>query len=796
MSVRQIYRLKVQRVGQACLFDLSWGQGQQLSAQISYPESLEAAYATWVRCYLFFYKNLSLNGATELRGELKATGRITPVGVDWQAELVQAEAELLQQLHHWLRSAELYEIRQAIRQPADLLLVCEPLALARLPWETWDLGNVRIARCPANVRAASRVPPQRRRRVRVLAILGDEKGLDFAADRAAVKALAPKAEVQFVGWQPGISIPELKRQICDAISNPLGWDILFFAGHSNETNLTGGELSIAPNTVITIHEIAPYLQQIQERGLQLAIFNSCSGLSIAMALIDMGLSQVAVMREPIHNRVAQIFLGRFLQHLNRYHDAHDALNSAVMGLQQEEYLAYPSAHLVPSFFRHPESKPFQLQPMGLKHRLRPWLPTRREAVALTILILLSLWPSLQQALLDQRILTQSIYRMLTEQMPAATTPPITLVQIDDASIQKAGIRDPNPMDRAYLAKLVDQLVASNSRVIGLDYLLDRQQPQSDAFLASAVRSAVAQHNTWFVFAATTQANGVEIGVNPKTEIAAPTWSLQAHVHGHPTHLELPAVDCRQSCPFAYLVALVAAYQEAGTGKVQPSLGREGELKSRFLDAAEQLSEPGLQFIQEHQQTWLTTGSYHANQQWLDPILDFSIPPEQVYQRISAWQLLEAGERQDLKPVVILASGGYAEAGVDQPDNFAMPSALKFWRASLPDNDINSTKSVFTGGEAHAYMVHHLLQKRIVVPVPDVWMVMLMALLGKAIVLKWGHSLSMKRWRAIGVGAGATGVYGLMSLQAYLSASIVLPVLMPSITALLYLLPLWEGNHRG
>ena len=120
--------------------------------------------------------------------------------------------------------------------------------------------------------------------------------------------------------------------------------------------------------------------------------------------------------------------------------------------------------------------------MGVRHRIRPWLPTRREAVTLAVLILLSLWPSLQQTLLDQRILAQSVYRMLTAQMPAPTSPPLTLVQIDDASLQRADIKDPNPMDRAYLAKLVDRLVAKKSRIIGIDYLFDRQQPPSDLSL--------------------------------------------------------------------------------------------------------------------------------------------------------------------------------------------------------------------------------------------------------------------------------------------------------------------------
>jgi hypothetical protein len=51
--------------------------------------------------------------------------------------------------------------------------------------------------------------------------------------------------VQFVGWQPGKTSTELKTQICEALTDAKGWDVLFFAGHSNETAITGGELAIA-----------------------------------------------------------------------------------------------------------------------------------------------------------------------------------------------------------------------------------------------------------------------------------------------------------------------------------------------------------------------------------------------------------------------------------------------------------------------------------------------------------------------------------------------------------------------
>ena len=76
----------------------------------------------------------------------------------------------------------------------------------------------------------------------------------------------------------------------------------------------------------------------KENGLQVAIFNSCSGLSIANKLIDLGFSQVAIMREPIHNQVAVEFFMQFSQALAEYKDVHQSLLAASEYLNQKNYI--------------------------------------------------------------------------------------------------------------------------------------------------------------------------------------------------------------------------------------------------------------------------------------------------------------------------------------------------------------------------------------------------------------------------------------------------------------------------
>jgi hypothetical protein len=317
------FYLTIQQVEQVCLFQLSWGQGQHLSVNVTYPENLTKLYQEWQHIYLSFYKKA-------LRGKVANMGSLAAPPIDWHARLVQAEAQFLSEFHHWLRSAELFEIRKQIAQASkqnqtpylDIFITCSTLTLAKLPWEVWEIGTefalessqIRIVRTAKNrqgtVTATQGKYPHK---ARILVILGDETGLNFKTEKQAIKSLKPHADVKFIGWQPNKNIDELKTEIVKTISSQIGWDILFFAGHSNETDLTGGELGIAPHVALSISELEPALITAKDRGLQCAVFNSCNGLTIADKLIDLGISQVAVMREPIHNEVAEEFLLRFLQ---------------------------------------------------------------------------------------------------------------------------------------------------------------------------------------------------------------------------------------------------------------------------------------------------------------------------------------------------------------------------------------------------------------------------------------------------------------------------------------------------
>lgn len=799
------YRLNVHKIDQSCLFELTWGKGQRLTTSLALPTALLSLYETWQRAYLGFYKQA-------LRGRVGATGQATAVEVDWHSQLVQAEARLLSEFHTWLKRGELFDLRTELmaasqrrdgqRVKTELFLTCTPLAIARLPWETWEFGqHIQIVRSPANIRAATVArQPFRRGKTRVLAILGDETGLNFDGERTALKAQKALMDIHYVGWQSGDDVTALKQRICQAIADPVGWDVLFFAGHSNEATLLDGQIAIAPNTAISIKELSPYLKQAQQRGLQFALFNSCSGLDIANGLISLGFSQVAIMREPIHNEVAQTFLVQLLQRLANFDDVQEALRGACQFLELEKKLTYPSAYVVPSLFRHPESVPYKIQPVGWQPWLKQFTPTRKEAVAIAALGLLSLMPPMQNWLLNQRMGIQARYQDLTGQV-APAAPPVVLVQIDDRTLQERQIAVPNPIDRRLLADLAIALTDLDANIVGLDYLLDRPQADADPVLRQALEQAVDQQS-WIILATKRSHLGEWLGAT--TSVASPNWSLSGDIWSPLLQIRPRGWSDKRPLPFSYQAAMAYRLVNNPPQSVapQPSLDSSQPLQSQVASYEAELGPQTSLLSRQAVLHPITNLVYPIQQRWLQPLIDYSLPPDRVYHRVSALQVLQNPEQllQDLELtslqnlVVIVAPGGYDEAGLAQSgeDNLAPPAAIAYWYRK---SDINSGTQGFTGGEINAYMTHHFVRDHLITPIPDLWMVLLAALIGKVVVVQFAAT----PLRPVKFGsrlAGATVVYGVISLQLYTGGGVMLPWLLPSLTLWFYGAQLVRNHYRN
>jgi len=780
-----IFHLNVQQVESVCLFELTWGSGQRECARVAYPSQLMRLYQTWKNSYLNFYQHYpptaSLPASSDLRGRTVSGGILT-INQDWQAQLVEAKATLLHEFHRWLLNQDLHPIwtklAQATRQieseqqTLDLLLTCTPIDLIRLPWEAWDInsqfatkGTIRIARVPGSIHQESvRQQAKIRHRPRVLAILGG--GVDAEVDRQRMELMNRQiTDVTILSQRPNQSQKDWKAEVVSAIQDKRGWEMLFFAGHSRETEMTGGALELAPGASIQMSELEQHLAIAQQNGLQFAIFNSCSGIPIAETLIKLGVSQVIVIRERIHNHVAQEFLVKFLEAFGKFKDVHDCMISACNYLKLEKDIAYPSGYLVPSLFRHPGAKLFQIHP-SVRRKFFKWI---YEAVTVTAIVSLSGTLPVQDYLLANRLLQQSWYRNITTQTATGTFP-VLMVTVDQESLKRAKIQHPNPIDRKYLASLVDKLTRLKAKVIGIDYLLDRDQPSGDLTLSKAVQEASAQ-GTHLMFAADCEGKafpGCENWLRPSPQLKLPEGTPLGDVrflsNGTSASYYVPYWEQKASEPTPFADQLAQLYKQVFNSQRSP--------------------QPQIQ------PSVITQVGYALGQMWLHPIVDFSLPPDSLYEQIPAWALLEGSDNAlqnlQVQQVVMIVPGGYAEAGIQAmgQDNYPLPAATRYWRLQQKPTDL---REQLIGSELHAYFYHHFLTQRAITPIPDLWLVLLAIAAGKTTVFLIQRR-SPQRRTVLYLLMGGTLVYTIISVQMYVSIAVLIPIVLPISLYWLYAFP--------
>ncbi|NJL02439.1 MAG: CHASE2 domain-containing protein [Spirulinaceae cyanobacterium RM2_2_10] len=264
----------------------------------------------------------------------------------------ESARELRDRLNAWLDSPEFRPLDQRLRQELGqaedirLLVRTNNLELQKLPWTEWELlrsyprAEPALAPLEAKVHRLDRHLPCPVK-VRILAILGHDEGIDVERDRQCLEDL-PAADVRFL-------VKPSRREVIDQLqSRP--WDIIFFAGHS-ETEGDVGRVYLNPDESLTVDELWYSLRKAVDRGLQLAIFNSCDGLGLAQRLDELAIPQMIVMRELIPDRVAQSFLVSFLQNFAAGLPLYVAVREARQRLHDEWEGELPCASWLPVIFQ-------------------------------------------------------------------------------------------------------------------------------------------------------------------------------------------------------------------------------------------------------------------------------------------------------------------------------------------------------------------------------------------------------------------------------------------------------------
>jgi CHASE2 domain-containing sensor protein len=266
--------------------------------------------------------------------------------------------QLSNTINDWLNWEPFRHIEQQLRANLNstdeirFIIESNDNLVRRLPWHLWKFFE-HYPKAEVGLSAPEYYRPSRASakplgsKVKILAILGNSKGIDLSEDKKLLKQLSAQAEPEFL-VEP--QLEELDAQLWE-----YGWDILFFAGHS--TSLTKGQLQLNQAESITLDSLRHSLQQAISNGLTLAIFNSCDGLDLARQLADLQIPQVIVMREPVPNRVAQDFLRHFLWAFSRGQSLYSSVRSARIRLDKKLDSRYPCASWLPIICQNPAFMP-------------------------------------------------------------------------------------------------------------------------------------------------------------------------------------------------------------------------------------------------------------------------------------------------------------------------------------------------------------------------------------------------------------------------------------------------------
>ncbi|MDQ2101000.1 MAG: CHAT domain-containing protein [Tychonema bourrellyi B0820] len=264
---------------------------------------------------------------------------------------VNTKAEnLSQNFNQWLKSQQFSHVREELvahlteNDEVRLIIQTSNIQLRQLPWHLWDI----LKRYPkAEISVSAPIFRQvtsakvANNQVNILAILGDDEGINVEEDRKILNSI-PGAKVEF--------LVKPNRQALNDQLWEQSWDILFFAGHSCTEGETG-IIYINKTESLTIPDLRYALKTAIKKGLQLAIFNSCDGLGLAQDLADLNLPQMIIMREPVPDKVAQEFLKYFLRSFSGGQSFSLAVREARERLQGWES-QFPCASWLPVIFQN------------------------------------------------------------------------------------------------------------------------------------------------------------------------------------------------------------------------------------------------------------------------------------------------------------------------------------------------------------------------------------------------------------------------------------------------------------
>jgi CHASE2 domain-containing sensor protein len=453
---------------------------------------LEQLYKQWQLLYREFYRE---RGSSSIRAISIEMGGITHFS---EIEFSDLSHQLKLQINSWLNSESFHPIdRKLSRELASadeiqVIIETDDDLLRRLPWHLWNFfEDYPKAEMALSVQEYGRVKLQSQTPVglvRILAILGNKDDIDIQTDRQLLEEL------------PGVSPLFLEQpsrwELDEHLWDPQGWDILFFAGHS-QTDEDDGRIYINQTESLTLNQLRNALKKAISRGLKLAIFNSCDGLGLAQSLADLHIPQVIVMRELVPDRVAQEFFRHFLAAFSAGQSLYTSVREARERLEKLED-QHPCATWLPVICQNPAAELATwklLQGFVLDDRSQQ---TRKHYLQMALLASMVVTASvlgIRQLDILQESELQAFDQLVRLRPAEKPDPRLLLVTVTEKDVQNQ-----NPQDRRgssisdhSLSQLLKKLESHRPRVIGFDVYRDFPVDQEHPDLLHRL-----QHNEQFV----------------------------------------------------------------------------------------------------------------------------------------------------------------------------------------------------------------------------------------------------------------------------------------------------------
>jgi branched-chain amino acid transport system substrate-binding protein len=232
------------------------------------------------------------------------------------------------------------------------------LDLQKFPWNEWEFIKDHYDSSVSLSTKESRVIDQQPHRLKALVICGKYDELKNKIDT--------KSDIDAI-QQNLNGLVDLETWICDSTTSKLElrnklnnstYHLLFFCGHSSKNQM---QLNDDEYISVNDYKFKEILKKLRNRGLILALFNSCDGLSFAHSFMEVEIPYTIVMKEKVHDLVAQEFIKEFLQQAIRPEiPIHVAVNEARKKLESLQEL--PHGEFLPVLFQNTFQQPFYLNP--------------------------------------------------------------------------------------------------------------------------------------------------------------------------------------------------------------------------------------------------------------------------------------------------------------------------------------------------------------------------------------------------------------------------------------------------